>query len=124
MLGCTCMYLCSDCWMFVDCLFTVPTFIVLPSNVTTLITSTLQHMQCEADGYPIPTLTWQHRSMSSRSWQTVKRSSGRHHYALAGRKLEFRKLIASDIGFYRCRADNALDIAFSEPAYLDLNGEA
>jgi hypothetical protein len=103
---------------------TEPVLVASPNNVTTLISGTPVEMQCRVDGYPRPKITWQHQDVLVDKWDNLSRyQTERHQYHKGGRKLEFLTLWRSDIGYYRCRADNKYGVAFSEPAYLNIQGD-
>lgn len=112
--------------MCVPCLqiaATLPVIISSPSNITTLIDHVPVSMQCSVDGEPFPVVTWQQRQSFTETWHGVRRHmAGRVRYQKSGQQLEFRKLLMSDIGFYRCVARNPLGEVFSYPAFLDIQG--
>jgi len=80
-------------------------------------------MQCVTDGEPFPTVIWQHKPNSDDQWHNVRRHlAGRYRYTKSGQRLEFRKLLMSDIGFYRCVARNVIGSVHSDLAFLDIQG--
>jgi Immunoglobulin domain len=100
-----------------------PVIMSSPSNVTTLIDHVPVSMQCAVDGEPFPVVTWQQRSSSLETWRSVRSHlTGRYRLSKSGQRLEFRKLLMSDVGFYRCVARNLLGQVFSDPAFLDVHG--
>lgn len=89
-----------------------------PSNISTIVDRNLT-LFCEADGFPVPSISWQKRENSTGRWHQIT-PSGR---ILTRRgSLVFKRLLASDTAYYRCSAENAKGSEYSAHAYLSVEG--